>query len=86
MMNFSPFFVVSGGLVTPAGFGLSFSDAGVAAQRVPYSQKMVIENAIIKKSDLLNFILIAPPRNIYLKDPHPRLRLEMNRLSIRNQF
>lgn len=83
MINFSPFLALSGGLVTSVGFVPPFSDAGVAAQRIPHPQKRAIEMATKTKRDLLNFILIVPPTE-YQKH-HTRLTLEMNRVSVQNQ-
>jgi hypothetical protein len=60
--NFSPFFPVSGGLVTSAGLGLSFSGASFAAQRNPSPQKTVKGMAIRIRMNLLNFSLIGPPK------------------------
>jgi hypothetical protein len=43
MINFSPFFAGSGGLVTWAGFELSFSAAFSAAHRFPEFRKRTEE-------------------------------------------
>jgi hypothetical protein len=69
MINFSPFLALSGSFVTPAGFERPFSDAGVAAQRIPQLQKKVIEMAIRMRMDLLNIDFIIPPTNRLLHSP-----------------
>lgn len=61
MINFSPFFGVSAGLVTAAGLGLSFSGVGVAAHRNVVNKKRVREIVIRMEIDLLTFDFIIPP-------------------------
>jgi hypothetical protein len=60
--NFSPFLALSGGLVTPAGLGASFSDAGVAAERIPRLPKKVIKMAKRMRRNLLNIGFVVPPK------------------------
>jgi hypothetical protein len=53
---------VSGGLVTTAGLGLSFSGAGLAAQRNSRPKKREIEMVKRIKIDLLNSDFILPQK------------------------
>jgi hypothetical protein len=70
MMNFSPFFAESGGLVTAAGLDVSFfSGVGVAAHINPRPKKRAIEMARRITIDLLNFVFILPPSQNNIDTP-----------------
>jgi hypothetical protein len=62
MMNFSPFFPDSGGLVTTVGLVPSFSATGFAAQRNSWLKNRTPEMMKKMKIEILNFDFMIPQK------------------------